>query len=296
MTDVDAFEAYWEEAGKECNTEQKIENYIKAIELYKGTFLIKLLGEYWVTSLSTYYHSMYLTAVKQAALLLKDAKRYEEMGRVCGNALQLDGLDESLHCYFIEALMKQKKTKLAMEQYKKAKKMLYEKLGVSCSQELQALYDELLKEMHEEEKSIHAIRQELNEDEEEGAFFCEYGVFRKTYHLEKRRAGRLGISVYMSLITVVPLLQLSPGTPAYLEVMNEGMERLEKVLRKSLRSGDVISKYSGSQYVVLLPTCQYETAKMVMERIENAFIDIEKKKPRVRLQYHLDEMVSQEKK
>ena len=38
-----------------------------------------------------------------------------------------------------------------------------------------------------------------------------------------------------------------------------------------LRAGDVVARYSGSQYVVLLPTCTYESGKMVLKRIEDNF-------------------------
>ncbi len=289
-TDIEEFENCCKKASTEKMDDKRIEIYLKAVSLYKGAFLPKFSGEYWITSLSTYYHSMYLSLVKEAAEFFEQAGKYEEMGQVCGNALQMDNLDESLHCYFIKALIHQNKLKLAAEQYKKATDILYENLGVSPSKELRDVYEELLKQTHEEEKSIDAIKRELDDDDDKGAFLCEYGVFKKTYHLEKRRAERMGISVYLSLITVVPSIEIKQDSQAYLNIVNEGMEKLEDVLIHSLRSGDVIAKYSGSQYVVLLPTCQYETAKMVMKRIENAFILTSKKKVKVKLQYSLDEM------
>lgn len=288
--DIEEFERSCKLASKETDKIKKIAAYRNALEFYKGMFLPKLTGEYWVASLSTYYHSLYLSAVKSMAVLLEEEERYAEMGQICGYALQLDNLEESIHCYFIKALIYQKKFKLAAEQYKKAVDMLYENLGVSPSAELREVYNELLKQTHEEEKNINAIQQELNDDADKGAFLCEYGVFKKTYHLEKRRAERMGISVFLSLITVSPSLDIRPDSQAYLNIIGEGMERLEYTLLHSLRSGDVISKYSGTQYIVLLPTCQYETAKMVMKRIEDSYMAYDKKKPKVRLQYSLDEM------
>lgn len=72
-------------------------------------------------------------------------------------------------------------------------------------------------------------------------------------------------------------------------MISDGMDSLEGVLLGNLRSGDVISRYSGSQFIVLLPTCQYETAKMVMERIEMNYYNT-KKKSKTRLSYSLQEM------
>lgn len=109
VTDVGMFEKYCEQASKENDREKKIDSYMQAIVVYKGMFLTKLMSEHWVASLSTYYHSLYLTAVKALVRLLEETERYEEMEHVCKNALCLDNLDEDLHCCFIRSLLQQKK-------------------------------------------------------------------------------------------------------------------------------------------------------------------------------------------
>ena len=45
----------------------------------------------------------------------------------------------------------------------------------------------------------------------------------------------------------------------------------ENILSISLRSGDVISRFSMTQFIVLLPTCNYDTGIMVMNRINENF-------------------------
>ena len=65
------------------------------------------------------------------------------------------------------------------------------------------------------------------------------------------------------------------------------MKKLQGVLVSSLRSGDVVARCSGSQYMLLLPTCQYETAKKVMERIENAFYRHSRERY-ISIEYHLE--------
>lgn len=49
------------------------------------------------------------------------------------------------------------------------------------------------------------------------------------------------------------------------------MDQLLEVLVHNLRRGDVVSKYSGAQYVVMLPAANFEDSTMVVERIVNAF-------------------------
>lgn len=288
VLDTEEFEAYCGKAAEVKEQEEKIRLLMKAAELYKGMFLPNITGEYWALSLSTYYHSMYLSAVKELAGLLEDAERFEEMSRICSLALKLEPLDEDLYCLSVQALVRQNKLYLAREQYRKAVDTLYENLGISPSQNLRKVYEDILRQTHEEELSIQVIKEEMDEDDNEGAFYCEYGVFKKLYQLEKRRAERLGISEYLVLVTVTPRQEIKTDSQAYLDILGEAMQTLRTVLLNSLRAGDVITKYSGSQYLILLPTCQYETAKIVVHRIEAGFLNLNKK--RVSLQFGLEEM------
>ena len=54
-------------------------------------------------------------------------------------------------------------------------------------------------------------------------------------------------------------------------LLNNAMDRMEEVLRDSLRIGDVASRYSDTQFVVLLPTCSQESGMMVTSRILSRF-------------------------
>ena len=45
------------------------------------------------------------------------------------------------------------------------------------------------------------------------------------------------------------------------------MDKIQEALVCGLRMGDVISKFSVNQYVVLLPTCNYENALSAMDRV-----------------------------
>lgn len=288
--DAEEFEKLCKNAHRNEDTEEEISDLEEAVELYRGTFLPKLTGEYWVASLATYYHSMYLTAVKQLAALLEEHSRYDEMAQICSRAIDLDALDEELHCWLIKALIGQNKQNLAIEHYQKTVDLLYDNLGVRPSQELRGVYEELLKQKHEQELDLSKIQKELKADDNgKGAFLCEYGVFKKSYHLEIRRAGRLGMSIYLSLITLYPSINVKKDSGAYTNIINKGMDMMQQILLTSLRTGDVISRYSSTQFIIMLPTCQYETAMMVMDRIQNRFYSSEEK-TKIKIQYSVDEI------
>lgn len=289
IIDSEEFEENCKKAASQKEYEREMAYLRKAVDLYKGLFLPKFISEYWITSLSTYYHSLYLKTVKKLAGYLETEFKFDEMEQLCYDAIRIEPLDEEFHCFFIKALIGKNDIKLAQEQYKKAEHLLYENLGIRPSDELREVYEELLKQTHEQELDIVAIQKNLKDDLEEGAFLCEFGVFKKIYYLETRRADRLGMSMYISLITVVVTAKFKKGSPEYLELVNTAMGRLQQTLLYSLRSSDVISRYSGTQFIILLPTCQYESAKMVVERIEKMFYS-NNKGLKVRLQYGLDEM------
>ena len=49
------------------------------------------------------------------------------------------------------------------------------------------------------------------------------------------------------------------------------MEKLPPLLRGNLRRGDVISRCSVSQFVIMLPQANYENSRMVADRLVSAF-------------------------
>lgn len=273
--DCEEFDS-WYTKGKMASGEEQMECCQNAVQMYKGTLLPKMSLEHWTISLSTYYHSHYLSLIKIVAEIHYKNKQYEEMEAACKRAISLDSLDEELHYLMIQSLEAQGKNKLALEHYSKAVDILYENLGVRPSRKLQEAYERLLKETNEQELDLGTIQQDLLEaSRPEGVFVCEYGIFREIYRLQARQAQHFGMSVYVALVTLEPPGKLEPGSEEYLLSLKKGMEHLGDTLR-CLRAGDVASKYSGAQYVILLPTCTYETGKMVIERLLARFFDTQK--------------------
>ncbi|RHP36243.1 BTAD domain-containing putative transcriptional regulator [Lachnotalea sp. AF33-28] len=288
--DAEEFEEYCRRAKSGGSLQEQTEWYENAVELYQGDFLPKQASEHWVIPVSTYYHTLFLDAAKALAGLYELDQQYDKMASVCSKAIEKDGLDEQLHCLFIKALVGQNKHGLALAHYSKATAALYENLGTKPSKELQEVYQDLLKSKNELETDLSVIQSDLSEEAEpEGVFLCEYGVFRQIYRLEVRRSARLGLSEYVLLLTVTPKAYVSQNSDTYLKVINDAMEQLKGVLNGSLRIGDVASRYSGSQYVVMLPTCTFESAEMVTNRILTRFYALSKY-PKVNIQFSLEEI------
>ena len=190
------------------------------------------------------------------------------MEQLCRRAVQLDPLDERLHTLLIRALLRQGKDTAALEQYDTATDLLYRNLGVRPSEELRALYTEIMAVEKSLETDLEVIQEGLRETARRpGAFVCEYGFFREAYRLEARRAKRSGTCVHVALITI----SLPQGGLPALELLNQTMDQLLDVLIHNLRQGDVVSRYSSAQYVIMLPSANFEDSTMVLERIVSAF-------------------------
>ena len=122
-----------------------------------------------------------------------------------------------------------------------------------------------------------------------GAFVCEYGFFKEAYRLEARRAARYGMAVFIGLITV----STPAGEVPELGLLNATMDLLLEVIKTSLRRGDVVSRYSGAQFVIMLPALTYEDGETVMQRIVSNFYR-KHKRYLLKLHYKLQQLDLQE--
>lgn len=287
--DIEEFEECCRQVFNSEDPAVQQENGKKAVELYQGMFLSELSSEYWVISIATYYHSIYLTMVKKLAALLEKEKQFTDVEEICAKAIQIEPLDEEIHCFLLRAMIADNKQKLASDHYKETVKLLYDSLGVRPSGEMETIYEELQKIQHDHESNIDIIQEELREEKTSGAFFCEYGVFRKIYALESRSSSRLGISVHLALVSLYLDFQVSKDKNDYASLIGEGMKVLEDTLLKRLRSSDIVCRYSVNQFLVMLPACQYEDAKMVVNRLKESFYKSGKTN-KLLLQYSIDEL------
>lgn len=287
--DIEEFEECCRQVFNSEDPAVQQENGKRAVELYQGMFLSELSSEYWVVSIATYYHSIYLTMVKKLAALLEKEKKFTDVEEICGKAIQIEPLDEEIHCFLLRAMIADNKQQLAASHYKETVKLLYDSLGVRPSGEMESIYEELQKIQHDHESNIDIIQEDLREEKASGAFFCEYGVFRKIYALESRSSRRLGISVHLALVSLYLDFQIQKDDQDYMNLIGVGMSVLEETLMKKLRSSDIVCRYSVNQFLVMLPACQYEDAKMVVNRLKDSFYR-SGKTGRLLLQYSIDEL------
>ena len=101
-----------------------------------------------------------------------------------------------------------------------------------------------------------------DKDLDNGPFRVEVSDFKAIYHFLQRYVKRTEGKVQIVLFTIKDL-SLSVKT----DDLPEGMAVLESCIKNSLRKNDVSSRYSGSQYVVILMDVDDVNRTIVIDRI-----------------------------
>jgi len=269
IVDTDEFERLYKEGLAITDDEDlRLAKFRKAISIYKGDFLPKTRHETWVVPLASYYHTMYLKLVKDTIDLLAARQEFEDIANICWQAITIDQFDEDLHYHLIYALYRSNNQHAALKQYSTTTDLFFEKFGITPSEKLQALYKEIVKTSKDIETDLNTIKDNLREQQKKtGAFYCEYEFFKDIYRLEARSAERTGNSIYLCLMTITT----PSGNQPPLNNLNKAMDKLKTCIFNSLRSSDIFSRYSVSQYILMLPTTSYESGERVLKRIAGEF-------------------------
>lgn len=277
-TDYEQYEA-WIEALRTENDAQKRKNLsYKIIDNYRNNVSPKVAQETWLLPKTTWYQICCIEAIHSLCELLEAEGEWNELEIICSKAMTVDAFDEEIHCWLLKSMHGQKKYDLAIAQYEKSKKMFYENMGIQPSAELQEAFQDMLADIGEDIKDVSNLLEEMQESERlDGAFICDYHIFRQIYRIEVRRTERSGMAEHMLLLTIRKKNSKN-GSKLTENVSSEGMDALELAIRCCLRSGDVAARYSTTQFVILLPMCSYESGVAVAERIQKYFKKLTGKK------------------
>lgn len=270
VVDTELFEEACRLGDTSSSEQEKIEYYMQAIEIYKGDFLPKSALEPWVVPINTYYHSEYLRIVHTVVDLLNQADRKYEVISICQKAVTLAPYDEQIQYHLIKALIDTGAQQAALQHYERVTDLFYSEFGINLPDEITDLYREIIKSNNVAEVDLNIIqaKMECSTNDNQGAFYCEYALFKEVYHIECRAAERNGQSVYLCMLSVI---DNNGYTPTNRKILNAAMKHAEETIRLTLRRGDVFTRYSVSQFLLMLPTINYENGEKVLQRIQKNF-------------------------
>lgn len=245
-----------------------IKQFEDTLGMYMGDLSRGNEGETWLVSRSTYYHTLYLKVAAHAVRLLKVQNAFEAIIRICRRALDIDSFDEVMHLELMDALVKSNRSNEALIQYRHATNLHYNYLGIRPPERIQNFYKQIIQADQSLGTDIDSIRKSLQEgDNDSGAFVCEYAIFKDIYRLMLRNFARMANGMYLGIVMLSSVGSQSIEPAA----LDKAMNYLLQAMSTNLRRGDTITRYSSSQYALLLPCVSQDTGRVIMERIRNAF-------------------------
>lgn len=265
--DVEVFDELCSAASK-AEKSEKLPLLLKALSLYQGDFLPKLSAEPWVMPISAYYHQLYLDSARQALSLLEEENRYPEAVELSRKALAIEPYSEELYQHLMRSYLALEDRASVQSAYEQMSEVLFDTFGVMPSDESRQIYREASRKTDHASVSAATIREQLREPSEaKGAMFCEYDFFKLLYQVQARAMLRSGDVVHIALLSLHGLL----GKDLARRSLDIAMDNLQELIVSNLRQGDVVTKCSKSQFIIMLPQANYENSCAVCQRILKAF-------------------------
>ena len=266
--DVEEFDRLCGKAARSQDPERKLSLYRQAISLYKGDFLPKLSMETWVMPIHTYYHRMFLEAVEAVLPQLEEKSLWQEAQTLCSKALAIEPYSEILYQHLIRCRLCAGDKSGAIAAYEQMSQLLFDAFGVMPSEESRRLYREATREVQDNSVPVDTVREQLRENTgAKGAMFCEYDFFKLLYQVQARALIRSGDVIHIALLSIRGWNHQELSRRS----LDTAMDNLQTLVLNNLRQGDVITRCSISQMILMLPQANYENSCAVCQRIIKAF-------------------------
>lgn len=282
--DVVAFDRYAEEAwtvtGSEPEDKKRRKELMqRAEELYNGEFLPEFSTELWVIEKNLFLKKQYRTVILELGNCYHEAGDYKSERALYQKAAKIYPYDE-WQAKEMDCLLSMKEYKQMYEVYEKTAQVYCEDMGVPPGEEYLERLRMMESHMTHPVGNFEEIKKNLREMETGGAYYCHYPSFLDSCHLLARLTERNGRSIFLLLCG---LTEKNGQEIIDRDKLEEQMHRLKKVIQTTLRRGDLYTRYSRSQYLVILVGTAQENCSTAFSRIERNW----KKEPgsRGRLSY-----------
>ena len=235
---------------------ERFEICLRAMELYRGDLLKNAMSAPWVMYDSLRFSQMYLNLAKTTRSLAEETQSCERALGVLKHAAELFPYDEEMAAVYIYCLCSTNRIKEARIFYDRTVGRLMDDLGVNPSDHLTDAYAGMAECLRGKTETAYQARQSISELEPDGGAFCSnLEAFSHIYKFTVRQMERTGQSVFLMLCT---LTEHDGSVPTAGDRMTKVTEAFHGAIKKTLRSSDVYTRYSPSQFLVLLTEITHE--------------------------------------
>ncbi|MDD3202320.1 MAG: BTAD domain-containing putative transcriptional regulator [Pygmaiobacter massiliensis] len=265
--EVEEYEKACIAAQRETDLALRMQYARKAVDLYTGDFLPGAYHRSWVTPINSYYHTLYFKQVYALLAEYESAENWNELLTVATRAAEIDRFEEEAHRCILLALCRLGRQSQAASHYNKISDLFYRELSSDLSPKLREMFQEIAKSDRNGYADLMLLKEDLREEKAQGAYYCEYEVFKSMYQARVRSAVREGTSLMLGLmgITSATDQRLDNTTRTY------AMHVLQRAVKESLRIGDIYSRCTATQYIILLPQVNFENGEKILARITKRF-------------------------
>lgn len=259
-----------DEAQQLGDREQALAYWQEAAQLYTDEFLTLLALEEWVATESVQLKKSYFDCLFAACEELKRRREYNSMLQLCRTAAVIYPYDE-WQMLEIDALIAMNRYNEAMEVYNETTAQLFEDLGLPPTENMLKRYRAMSNELEYDTRTADEIVEGLSEPEEvPGAYYVSYPSFVDNYRMLQRISERSGETNFLVVVTLVEKNGKPLDSP---EQAKSYAPIMKTTLQRSLRRTDTFTKYSASQYLLLLVGLDQESVSIVTHRIDKYLLD-----------------------
>ena len=269
-------------AAENADNDKKRELLEQALSLYRGELLPMLSNELWVTVESVRLKKLYISAILQLCEILEENQEYSQMLEIYKNVAEMYPFEEWQEKQ-IDTLQKMDRFDDAFRVYQDTVRLYSEELGAPPSAKMRELLQKMNGKLLNSENDFLKIQSRLREDEwKNGAYYCVYPSFVDTYRLMCRIVERSRQSIHLMVCRLFCDGQQD-------EVDKTADINLGCAIGKSLRRGDAYTRYSESQYLILLSSATKESFEKIFDRIKTNF-NAENKDNKYHIEYEVMEV------
>lgn len=270
------------------NSEEMRALLMEFCRIYTGEFLPVLNGEEWVNLESAYYQKWYVKCLERLCEILRQEGSYEEMLELCTTASQIHPYD-GWQMLQSDCLMSLNRHQEAIKIYEDAAQMFYEDLGIRVTDQVMRRYQNVERRIYDKAGSLANMMGRLREPEEsKDPYCCSCPSFLDIYRVISRLQEQEGVKKLL-LVCTVEVQGIAGDETCFQEEkplkdaeevnnwerLEPYMEQLQSVLKGVLGRGDVYTRYSANQFLVLLIGVGQDSCRSIVRRIENRWREVQ---------------------
>lgn len=291
VEDAREFEQLYREAEEAEDLKDRLNRYLDACYCYRGEFLPAHAGVLWVAQEAKKYRGLFCNCMDKAVWLLRASEKYGEMEELGIYAAKISPMSD-WETVTMEALVSMRRYTDARKFYDDTVELYFREQGLQPSRQMMELVHKLGSQLEQQRGALNEIQNRLAEEscDEAGGYLCPYPVFQGIYQMVERMMERGGQSVYLMLCMVVD----AKGRMIEEElILEELTENLGEAIHQAVRRSDVLCRYGGGQYLVLLVNTALEDCQVIQERISRRFAA---RRRRTEIQYYVNSVICSPKK